>query len=265
MAYTCDIRTGTCGFSYRDWRGVFYPESLPPADYLSWYAQRFSFVEIDYTYYRCPEPADSENLCAKVPDDFLFSIKATGRLTHQRSEDWSEEARKFILGISPYRESGKLGAVLAQFPYSFHYTPENRTYLANFCDSMTDIPLFIEFRNSEWQSRRVHEGLTTRGVHLVQPDLPDLKGLPAENVPVIGGIGYIRFHGRNRDNWWTGDNVSRYDYLYSDKELSQWAEKILSMAGTTKRLFLAFNNHHKGQAVKNAFTLQRTLDGMDVS
>jgi len=255
----CDIRIGTCGFSYRDWSGVFYPENMKQSDYLSWYAERFSFVEIDYTYYKRPDVSDSEKLCSRVPDSFLFSVKATGSLTHQRDENWKDEARLFDEGIKPYLQEGKLGAVLAQFPYSFHYTKENRTYLSRFCEVLGHLPLCVEFRNAEWQQPRVYEGLAARGVHMVQPDLPRLKGLPSADSRITGDTGYIRFHGRNSNTWWKGDNVSRYDYLYSDEELAEWVETILDMTLETARLFLAFNNHHKGQAVKNAFSLQKLL------
>ena len=257
-----DIRIGTCGFSYKDWRGLFYPEELKPADYLSWYAGRFRFVEIDYTYYKRPVAAESEKLCDRVSDTFLFSVKTTGRLTHDRDEEWLKEAQLFTEGVQPYLDAKKLGAVLAQFPYSFHYTPENRMYLSRFCDAMSKLPLCVEFRNAEWQKTSVYEGLTQRGVCLVQPDLPRLKGLPSADGKVTGNTGYVRFHGRNTNSWWQGDNVSRYDYLYSDDELTAWVETILDMALKVDRLFLAFNNHHKGQAVKNAFSLQKLLGDM---
>lgn len=260
---SCDIRIGTCGFSYRDWRGIFYPEDLKQADFLPWYAGRFRFVEIDYTYYRLPEAGSSQRLCRKAPEGFLFSVKATGSLTHQRDEGWAGEAQLFARGIQPYAEAGKLGAVLAQFPYSFHYTPQNRTYLARFCDAMAAFPLCLEFRNTEWQQDRVYEDLARRGVNIVQPDLPDLKGLPKADDRVTGRVAYVRFHGRNSRTWWRGDNVSRYDYLYGKEELLPWVERILDMALRTDRLFVAFNNHHKGQAVQNAFELQKMLEGFD--
>lgn len=260
----CDIRIGTCGFSYRDWKGVFYPEDLKQADYLDWYTRYFNFVEIDYTYYKLPEAATTERLCRRTGEGFLFGVKATGSITHQRDEGWTEDARRYIEGIKPFLEDGKLGAVVAQFPFSFHYTPQNRTYLARFCDALGELPLCIEFRNDEWQKERVVAGLKERGVHLIEPDLPALKGLPSSGKTVAGNLGYVRFHGRNSDTWWKGDNVSRYDYLYSEAELSQWAETILDMALGAKRLFLAFNNHHKGQAVKNAFSLQKLLNLKDV-
>ncbi|TFG78580.1 MAG: DUF72 domain-containing protein, partial [Spirochaetales bacterium] len=81
-------------------------------------------------------------------------------------------------------------------------------------------------------------------------------GLPPPTERVTGGLGYLRFHGRNSDNWWNGDNVSRYDYLYSVEELEACAPRIKRMAKVARVLLVAFNNHAKGKAVRNATELK---------
>jgi uncharacterized protein YecE (DUF72 family) len=104
-----------------------------------------------------------------------------------------------------------------------------------------------------------------RGLSFVVTDTPDLPKLPgasgpASIPPTTSSIGYMRFHGRNRDNWWTGDNTTRYDYLYSEQELSSWIDRIEELMHNTRILFIAFNNHHKGQAVKNSLQLMGLLE-----
>jgi uncharacterized protein YecE (DUF72 family) len=117
------------------------------------------------------------------------------------------------------------------------------------------MPLAVEFRNSEWSRDSVYEGLKKRGVAWVNVDEPALPGLIAASDRVTSHIGYVRFHGRNSANWWSGDNASRYDYLYSENELSEWApriQKIQKMEKETNVVMVAFNNHWRGQSVKNA-------------
>ena len=113
------------------------------------------------------------------------------------------------------------------------------------------LPLCVEFRNREWMLERVYEGFRQRGIGFVQTDNPELDNLPLPTTTVTSDIGYIRFHGRNEDNWWTGDNTSRYDYLYNEHELQSWLYRIEDITSKVKRLLIAFNNHHKGKAVQN--------------
>jgi len=105
----------------------------------------------------------------------------------------------------------------------------------------------------------VYAELEQRNIGIVNTDSPELDKLPEPSSLATSDRGYVRFHGRNRENWWSGDNVSRYDYLYSDEELKEWAARIEKVLAKVKVLFLAFNNHHKGQAVVNAFQLASLL------
>lgn len=261
------IVIGTSGYSYKDWKGVFYPEDLSSKDYLSYYSKHFSSVELNFSYYKQPEASHLERMLLKTEDDFLFTVKAHQSLTHDRGDGWKEEGRRFIEGISPMAAAKQLAAVLLQFPYSFHYTRENRIYLARLCEffkSSHGLPLAVEFRNREWQQESVYNELRQREVSAVLTDSPALKGLP-EDLPgketmdrgLTGKIAYLRFHGRNRENWWEGDNASRYDYLYSEEELTPWVSFLIEAALKTSLILVYFNNHHKGQAVQNGLTLRR--------
>src|SRR5687767_2749009 len=117
------IRIGTSGFSYADWKGYFYPAEIKQGEMLRYYSRRFQTVEVNSTYYRMPTPATLVQMARKVPDGFDFSVKAPGEITH--GEECPPEAfRQFRDALEPLQEAEMLGAVLAQFPWSFRRTPE---------------------------------------------------------------------------------------------------------------------------------------------
>jgi len=258
--YMGQLYVGTSGFSYRDWIGPFYPEKLPRNDFLQFYGNNFSFVELNFSYYRQPEAHMIEQMRLKVPGDFLFSIKAHKSLTHDRESDWPKNCEIFKEGIDPILSANQCAGVLLQFPYSFHYTRENRLYLADLLGTMEALPLLVEFRNSEWEQPQVFDELRARSITLVLTDMPSMEKLPQESRTVTADTAYIRFHGRNKSEWWTGDNVSRYDYLYSLEELEERLPDLQALLDSSRRLFIAFNNHHKGQAVQNAFQILQLLE-----
>ncbi len=247
------IYIGTSGYSYNDWIGPFYPPGTERTNFLDFYSSKFSMVELNFTYYRQPEPRILTNMLASTNSDFLFAIKAHRSLTHEADD--GEAAATYLRGVEPLAESGRLAAVLLQFPYSFHYTVENRKYLGKLCERLESLPLATEFRNIEWQRRSVYDELAERGIAVTVVDCPPLDKLPAPEPVTTASLGYIRFHGRNVENWWTGSSASRYDYLYSVDELDGWLGKIVDMAGNTAILLIAFNNHWRGQAARNAIQL----------
>ena len=254
-----NIFIGTSGYSYKDWVGIFYPRGIRPSEYLAYYARYFSFTELNFSYYRQPETKAVENMVNQTPENFRFSIKGHKTLTHERTGDLKTEAEHFQEGIRPLQESGKLTAVLLQFPYSFHYTQDNRNYLGNLCDCCKNLPLALEFRNKEWQKPSVYNELRNRNMIYVIVDMPILNNLPVPEVASTSETGYIRFHGRNSKNWWNGTSTTRYDYLYSKNELFEWIEKLSFLIKETKILLIAFNNHYKGKAVENALDLKKLL------
>ena len=119
----------------------------------------------------------------------------------------------------------------------------------------------MEFRSAEWQRDSVYRGLHDVKTALVNVDEPRLPKLPAPTEVVSADLAYLRFHGRNAANWWKGDNVSRYDYLYSPEELSEWLPMIERMLAKARLLLVIFNNHSRGQAIQNARQLQGLLFG----
>jgi uncharacterized protein YecE (DUF72 family) len=246
------ILVGTSGYSYEDWVGPFYPAGTARGDFLALYAKEFPAVELNFSYYRQPDARTLEGMLAATPSSFLFTLKAHRSMTHEIGDTWEKDIERFRQGTRPLADSGRLAAVLLQFPYSFAYSPGSRTRLAELCARLEGLPLAVEFRKSEWTRPSVEQGLRERGAALVSVDEPELSGLPAAAVRVTADFAYIRFHGRNAAAWWTGDSTSRYDYLYSGEELAPWAERVQAILSRVRLLLVFFNNHARGQAVANA-------------
>jgi uncharacterized protein YecE (DUF72 family) len=254
------ILLGTSGYDYPEWRETFYPRNLDRRDFLSFYASRFATVELNFSYYKMPERRLLENMLERSGKDLEFSIKAYKGMTHEVDPaSWKETAAEYRRALDPLLRAGRLGSVLLQFPGSFHYEPDRRRYLGGLLDELRGLPLTVEFRHAAWQNTRVYDELRRRAVGICVTDMPDLKGLPQASDVVTSDIGYIRFHGRNEKNWWGTDSAERYDYLYSEEELGAWARRIGCMRNLVRILRVYFNNHRKGQAVKNAEMLKGLL------
>src|SRR6188474_1101190 len=180
------IHIGTSGYSYADWKGPFYPENIKDNEMLPYYAQDFRTTEINYTYYRMPSARTLAAMAKKVPDDFIFTVKASKELTHERDlpdGDGSESGggtpenfRFFREALQPLIDEGKFGAVLAQFPSSFKPSPENSAYLETFRERMGDILLVVEFRNAGWVTDETMELLRKNNLGYCCVDEPRLRG-----------------------------------------------------------------------------------------
>src|SRR5215470_13114526 len=146
---TVNVLVGTCGFSYRDWVGPFYPDGMRSADMLEYYARRFPAVEIDSTYYAIPKPQLFERMAARTPPTFTFTVKAPGSITHvpADAEPASSELDAFELCLAPLVSASKLGAVLAQFPHSFRPDADAHRRLALLRDRWPQLPIVCEFRH----------------------------------------------------------------------------------------------------------------------
>jgi len=259
------VRIGTSGYSYKDWIGPYYPPGTPQRDFLKFYSSEFNFVELNFSYYTQPKPVTLERMLQITADDFLFTIKAHRSMTHEITDNLARMAETFRHGVQPLRTSNRLTAVLLQFPYSFHYTPESRRHLDRISKLLEGLPLAFEFRSAEWQRESVYTTMREREIALVCVDEPDLPRLPKPDETVTSGLAYLRFHGRNSANWWQGDNTQRYDYLYSDHELSDWVGRVKRIARKARLLLVTFNNHFRSQAIKNArrFKLMLTEAGLE--
>jgi uncharacterized protein YecE (DUF72 family) len=253
------IAIGTCGYSYNEWIGPVYPDGTKREQFLSLYAVQFNTVEIDYTYYSMPKAQNIQRMADEVPE-ITFAIKAHQSLTHKIDfSKWKDEAKAYIQAIEPLRENGRLEAVLFQFPFSFHYEDENRVYLGKILNEFSGIPSAVEFRNTEWSNNRVIDELKKREIAYVSTDLPDLKSLPPVMDVHTSPFAYFRLHGRNTETWWGSDSRARYDYLYNGNELEGIAQRIKRIIVKADKILVYFNNHARGQAVKNAAMLKELL------
>jgi len=255
-----EILVGTSGYSYDDWRGAFYPLQLKKGDMLEYYAREFRYTEVNSTYYALPRQQAIAGLAERTPPEFVFTVKAFKSLTHDRQSGVEVDAGKFRFSLAPLIETGKLGAVLLQFPYSFRCCQENCSYLARLGKLLEDLPLAAEFRHAGWESEAVWDLLKGLNIAYVAVDEPGLRGLVGCSTALTSSFGYVRFHGRNAGRWWQHEQAyERYDYLYQEPELDEWVPRIHSLAQGADRIFVTFNNHYKGQAITNARMMQRML------
>lgn len=254
------FRIGTSGFSYSDWRGRLYPRGIMDGDMLPFYAERFSMVELNSSYYQIPSRRSVRSMVSKVPEGFEFVVKAHRSITHERRPP--EEAVPPLLSpLEPMHEAGMLGCLLFQFPNSFRFSEASFSLLEDLRGALpADWPAVVEFRHSSWLRGGVYEALERMGVGLVNCDMPALRGLLPPTDVVTSGVGYVRFHGRNAGAWYDHDQAwERYDYLYSEQELEEWVPRLLDIGRRAKRTYVVYNNHPRGQSAQNADAMRRKL------
>ena len=264
------IRIGTSGYSFQDWRGAFYPQDIKTGEMLNYYQTIFDTVEINSTYYNIPNRAVFYHLDKKTGEDFQFVVKTHKNVTHKRSgnpDDLKKVMDELLTSIEPLIKSGKLAGLLAQFPFSFKLNSQSLTYLKALKQCSEEFPLFTEFRHESWLRDDIHEFLRENGVGYVNVDEPQLPGLMPPQEIVTTDKGYVRFHGRNAESWWHSSpegkesgHTSRYDYIYSELELTEWANRIIRILKFVDVIYVFFNNCVKGQAVTNALYLKGVLE-----
>jgi uncharacterized protein YecE (DUF72 family) len=253
-----EIKIGTSGYSFEDWRGNFYPAQIAKGKMLDHYQAYFNTVEINSTYYRIPHPAIMYNIVKKTKTEFDFFVKANQTLTHQRRAI-EVPTKEFLESVRPIADRGQLKGILAQFPYSFKYSPNNLGYLGMCQDLLKPYPMFVEFRHDSWMRKETYQKLIDNKISFVSVDGPQLRGLMPPEMITTTDTAYIRLHGRNAEQWWDGGSL-RYDYNYSQEELEDWKNKLERLRGGVSKAFLFFNNCHLGQAVKNARQMMRMLE-----
>ncbi|MCL4426558.1 MAG: DUF72 domain-containing protein [Firmicutes bacterium] len=257
------IYIGTSGYKYPDWRGAFYPAEVKDQDMLSYYVTQFPVVELDFTYYQMPGIRTMAGIEKKSPEGFIFCVKANRAMTHEvpGEGEVQDVFQRFLLALSPMIQAGKLGCLLAQFPWSFQPTAPNRDYIKKFRDWTGDIPLVVEFRHIGWLTQETYQFLKEQELAYCAVDEPPLKGLLPPLAVVTAPIAYVRFHGRNKEKWWKHKEAwERYNYLYSREELAQWLPRIMKMASQATKTYVLFNNCHAGHAAANARLLKAMLE-----
>jgi len=274
------LRVGTSGWNYPTgrgtWNGIFYPlpeDRQPGFDELAFYAERFNVVEVNSTFYGQPRANVALGWARRTPADFEFTIKLYQKFTHpgmttDATAISPADVDAFKGGIDPLAAAGKLGPILAQFPSSFHRTPEAVAYLEWLLRTFADYSLAVELRHASWSDTRAETRAVLRAAHAawVQIDEPKFNSsirqdLSSEATAPSSDIFYLRLHGRNAAQWWEhGQAEDRYNYYYSVKELEPIAEQARRAKQAARKAYLLLNNHFSAQAVANATTLKKMLD-----
>ncbi len=253
-----NIFLGTSGYSYDDWRGRFYPNSVSKNRMLEYYQQFFPAVELNFSYYSLPQVSTLYQLRNKAPQT-RFSLKAHGSITHQRRriyQDWQQ----FGDAAMVLAEAEQLAAVLFQFPFSFPKNKDNMEYLHEVVDYFSQLPLVVEFRHGSWVNPDTVEFCRRLNVTMCSVDAPRLPGLTCNSVVAGKSIAYYRLHGRNAFQWFNGDNASRYDYTYSKKELQDIVYNILLLLHQVDYAYVFANNHPRAQAIETTIALAYMLE-----
>lgn len=253
------------GWSYEDWRGIVYPASPPTGfDPLAYLAPYLDCIEVNSSFYRPPSRrtvASWVTRTAHLPD-FSFTLKLWQRFTHGRQDTgFVRDAREFRDAMAPLAKAGRCGALLVQFPWSFRRTRENATWLKRVVQEFAESRPVVEVRHASWDAPGVRSWLDEHRVGLCSVDQPLFEGSLGPAPFATGRRGYVRFHGRNRANWFREDAQTheRYDYLYSEEELDPWLARIREIAGGADQTFVITNNHYRGQALVNALQIKAAL------
>lgn len=271
MSGQAEIYVGTSGWSYPrgegTWTGYFYPTAK--INELEYYSQFFKVVEVNSSFYRPPDPGYVYNWVRRTPEDFRFTVKLWQKFTHPGMYQEAtgteavisrEDVDLFHHSIEPLFKSGKLGALLAQFPPSFKNDSHGQQILNAVIRTFRQYRLVVELRHRSWSDDvNTARLLRESNVAWVQIDEPKFQTSVAQDIPVTADIAYFRFHGRNKETWWTGDRETRYRYLYSPEEIIELASRVRTAAEQTELTFAFFNNHWQGYAPRNAVDMMRQL------
>jgi uncharacterized protein YecE (DUF72 family) len=269
------VRVGPAGWSYPDWAGYVYPtrraKGFHEATYL---AEFFDTIEINTSFYQPLRPEHAAQWIERVAANprFAFTGKLWQRFTHDTRSTTSGSAaadeREVRAGFDVLRAANKLGAVLLQFPFSFHRTAETVAYLSAVLKRFADYPLVVEVRHGSWDSPETLEFLRTSGVSFCNIDQPIIGRSLGPSAETTSAVGYVRLHGRRYDTWFSDEakipSHERYNYLYSSEELAPWVTRVRKVAERARETFVVTNNHFQGKSVVNALQLISILKGSKV-
>jgi uncharacterized protein YecE (DUF72 family) len=237
------LRIGTSGFHYKHWLGTFYPEKLSASKMFDFYMQHFDTVEINNTFYKLPKIEMLEGWRKATPKDFLFSVKASRFLTHNKK---LKEPHHALENFLPRAEAlgRKLGPILFQLP------PKWRVNVERFAEFLEALPTYhrytFEFREPTWEHDEIYALLRK---HNAAYCIYELAGYVSP-LQVTTDFVYVRLH---------GPTMSKYAGSYSSKALAMWAARIEKWTAERRSVFIYFDNDQAGYAAKNALELKRTL------
>ena len=288
-----EIRVGTASWTDRTLlaSGWYPPEADTPDKRLRYYARQFPLVEVDATYYALPATQTATAWADRTPRGFTFNVKAfslftqhptrvaalpadlrdaapdTGKGTfYLRQADPSLAERawdRFLQALEPLHQSGKLGAILFQFPQWFPISRANKEYILSCARRIAPLRPCVEFRNRTWMTAdnqpETLDFLAGHDLPYVSVDMP--QGYPTSIPPVLAAtsdLAVIRLHGHS-DKWTSRDIHERFGYRYSAQELHAWAPKVRALAEKAATTHVLFNNCYSDYAQVNARQLADLL------
>jgi uncharacterized protein YecE (DUF72 family) len=264
------LRIGPAGWSYPDWSGHVYPSRRPKGFHeASYLAEFFDTIEINTSFYQPLRPDFAAHWIDLVSANprFVFTAKLWQKFTHDPSATAADE-RAVRAGFDVLRSASKLGAILLQFPFSFHRTRETVAYLSAVLLRFRDYPLVVEVRHDTWNSPETLSLLRELGAGFCNIDQPIIGRSLAPSAQATSPVGYVRLHGRRYDTWFSDDTAipahERYNYLYSPEELAPWITRVRKVSEHARDTFVVTNNHFQGKAVVNALQLIHILKGTKV-
>ena len=278
--------------------GRFYPPGVSSAEArLRFYARQFPIVEVDSTYYAPPSERNSVLWASRTPEGFVFNVKAYALLTGHPArvdrlpgwlretlpaealakknayrKDFGEDTMEKLWethrrALAPLADAGKLGAVLFQFPPWFVRSEANAAYVRELPRRLPGWALAVEFRGGGWlQDEAAAETLRLledAGLVYVSVDEPQgFRSSTPATVAATAPLAIVRLHGRNASTWDAKTKVAsdRFNYLYSDDELGEWAPRVRELARQTAAVHVLFNNNFEDQGVRNARRMAQLLD-----
>ena len=242
-------------------------------------ARCFDVVEINTSFYGHIKPEIAKlwaRIVSEVNPEFVFTAKLHRSFTHsplaameptsavsiKPNDDDERSARE---GLEALAATAKFGALLIQFPVSFKNTSLNREYLETLLRQFLEYPRVVEVRHSTWNNAETIAYFEERNVSFCNIDQPQLGRSLEPTTHVTAGIGYVRLHGRNYDQWFeTEKSADRYNYLYKPNELEGWKARVASIAEKAKITFVVANNHFEAKAGVNALQMKNMLTGKRV-
>jgi uncharacterized protein YecE (DUF72 family) len=220
-----ELRIGCSGWSYKHWRGSFYPQRLPHKQELAYYASRFDTAEINGSFYRLPSEAAVQGWAERAPPGFLFAWKASRYITHNKKLNDCADSIALVFGrMAPLGDH--FGPVLFQLPPNLHFNPER---LAAFLELLpADRRCTFEFRHPSWYVAETFEILKSAGASLCISDHHDAPSPWEVTAPFV----YVRGHGPG----------GRYFGRYDPEELKRWAAHIRAWRGEGRDVYVYFDN-----------------------
>jgi uncharacterized protein YecE (DUF72 family) len=220
------IHVGTSGYSYKEWKGRFYPESLPASKMLGYYGEHFDTVEANGTFYRMPEASALAKWTTQVPDGFTFAVKAPQRITHQKKLAGASEDVAYLFETISVLGS-KLGPVLFQLP---PFSRKNAELLRDFIDALPRGPrVAFEFRHASWFDEEIFALLRERDIALCLADTDEVENPDTLVVPTASW-GYLRLRRTE----------------YTAEELAAWKRRIDAQSWSEAFLFFKHEDEAKG-------------------